>query len=122
MKKDKKENKPIINLDINSLLSKTDDLSEFNPILVLTLILNKLIDNFESKDIIPKNMGKAYALISNTNQVQKDLINEIISKQNDNKGQIKKMYFDIIKETLKSVRNNPNEIEKNNILNRILKR
>ena len=96
--------------DIKELF-KSGNMDDFNPILALVIILNKLVNNFESKDIISRNMAKSYAIVSNTNKVQKDLINEIISKQNDNKGNVKKMYFKIIENTLKSIKNNPNEKE-----------
>lgn len=117
-----KKDKPIVKMDINKIITENNDLENFNPILALVLVLNKLINNFEKKDIIAKNMSKAYALLSSTNKVQKDLINEIISKQNDNKGQVKKMYLNIITNTLKSIRYNPNENEKSSLINRLFHR
>ena len=108
----KKESNDLLNL------IKNHNSDEFNPSLALTLILEKLIDNFESKDIISRSMGKSYALLSSTNKVQKDIINEIISKQNDNKGQTKKMYFNIINNTLKSLKQSESKND-NSILNRL---
>jgi hypothetical protein len=110
MKNTENKSEVIESLDIESLIT-SDNLDDFNPTLALVLVFNKLINNFDSKDIIPKNLGKTYALISNTNKVQKDLIQAIIEKSNDNKGKVKKMYLDIIKETLKSIKNNSQEKE-----------
>jgi cellulose biosynthesis protein BcsQ len=100
-------------------LMESGKMDDLNPTLALIITLDKIIDNFESKDIISKSMAKAYALVGNTNQVQKDLINEIIAKQNDSKGKVKKMYYNLAKETLKSVKNNLlNENSRFSILNR----
>jgi hypothetical protein len=118
----KSKNKPIVKLDINKLIAQSNDIENFNPILALVLVLDKLIDNFETKDVIPKNLAKPYALLSSTNKVQKDLINELIAKQNDNKGNVKKMYMNIITNTLKSIRYNPNENEKTGIISKLLHR
>ena len=112
--------KKIVNLELNDIL-QSNDLDDINPNIALITILNTLIKNFEIKDIISKNMSKAYAIVSNTNQVQKDLINEIIAKQNDNKGKVKKMYFDIIKQTLNAVKQN-NISEKLSLFDRIRNR
>jgi len=103
---------------ISSILDVIKDNDDFDSILALVLILEKEINNFESKDIISKSMSKPYAILSCTNQVQKDIINEIISKQNDNKGQTKKMYFDIINNTLKAIKQNSNENEKSGFFSR----
>ena len=119
--------KKVLNRNSNDFKKEKDNLlsliknhnsDDFNPTLALTIILEKLIDNFESKDIISRSMSKPYALLSSTNKVQKDIINEIISKQNDNKGQTKKMYFNIINNTLKSLKQSENKNE-NSFLNRL---
>ena len=117
--KEVEQSEIVKSLDIKKLIN-SDNLEDFNPVLALVFVLDKLIDNFETKDIIPKNLAKAYALISNTNKVQLDLINEIIAKQNDNKGKVKKLYFDIINQTLKSIRNN--SIEKESRLGSLFRR
>lgn len=96
------------NENIKSIIDIIKKHDDFNPTLALVLVLDKLIENFEKKDIIPSNYGKIYALLSKTNKIQKDLISEIIAKNNDKKGQAKKMYYDIIIETLKSIKQNSN--------------
>jgi len=104
--------------DLLDLIKSANNSEEFNPSLILTIILAKALDNFEKKDIISRSMAKPYALLSSTNKIQKDLINEIIAKQNDNKGQTKKMYFDIINNTLKSLKQTETKNE-NGILNKL---
>lgn len=104
--------------DLLDLIKSANNSEEFNPSLILTIILAKALDNFEKKDIISRSMAKPYALLSSTNKIQKALINEIIAKQNDNKGQTKKMYFDIINNTLKSLKQTENKNE-NSVWNKL---
>jgi hypothetical protein len=110
----------LIKTDINQLFMNSN-LEDVNPILALVFILDKLIDNFESKDIVPRNMAKAFALVGNTNKVQKDLIKAIIKKSNDDKGKAKLMYYEIITNTLKSIRNTGIDNDKG-LLGRIINR
>ena len=125
MKNEHKGLRKVLKHDINnensekiSVIDLIKENNEFDSTLGLIVMLDKLIDNFESKDIIPKNMAKAYALLSRTNKVQKDNINAIISKKNDNKGNTKKMYFSLIKETIKSLKQNVSDNEKNGFFNK----
>lgn len=111
----KKENDLNYLKEIISLIKENDDFDS-NLALIITLI--KLIDNYEKKDIIPKNMSKAYALLSKTNDVQKDLINAIIEKGNNRKGQTKKMDLNIIYKLLESLKNNEKQ-EKESLLQKI---
>ena len=50
--------------DLLDLIKSANNSEEFNPSLILTIILAKALDNFEKKDIISRSMAKPYALLS----------------------------------------------------------
>lgn len=105
---------------INEMLGNDDS----NPLdLALANSLADILKMFEKKDIISRNYAKTYALIGNTNKVQKEMINEIIAKQNDSKGRVKKMYLKIIYYITNAIKENKDSTtEKESKFGRILRR